>query len=72
MSKVLNKATTMPLTQVQIKLDQHLQAMNADGWELMSIAPINVGIEEVFVMFWRKTIEVLTAPAGGTEPAISG
>jgi hypothetical protein len=47
----------IPLTQVQIKLKQHIESMNTDRWELMSVAPINVGIEEVFVLFWRKTIE---------------
>lgn len=54
---ILNKATTIPLTQVQIKLDPHIEKMNAEGWQLMSAAPINIGIEEVFVLFWRKEVE---------------
>lgn len=54
--KVLNKSTTIPLTQVQIKLDVHIEKMNADGWQLMTVAAVNVGIEEVLVLFWRKEV----------------
>jgi hypothetical protein len=56
MPKTINKATTIPLTQVQIKLNAHVESMNTDGWELMSAAPISIGIEEVFILFWKKTI----------------
>lgn len=57
MQRVLNHSTNIPLTQCQQKLNPHIERMNADGWELMSAAPINIGIEEVFVLFWRKIIE---------------
>jgi hypothetical protein len=30
--------------------------MNAEGWELMSAAVEAIGIEELFILFWKKTI----------------
>lgn len=57
MPKVINKATHLPLTQLEIKLNQHIERMNADGWELMSAAIEAVGIEELFILFWKKTID---------------
>ncbi len=58
MQKAINKVTFVTLTQVLTKLDIHIEKMNVDGWELMSIAVEAVGIEENFVLFWRKVVEV--------------
>jgi hypothetical protein len=55
-SKVLNKATTLPLSHIQTKLNDHLMQMNRDGWELMNAAIEAVGIEELIVCFWRKEL----------------
>lgn len=53
--KVLNKATHVPLTHVNDdKLNAHIGNMNAQGWELMTMAVEAIGIEERFIMFWRK------------------
>lgn len=57
MQKVQNKCTFIPLTQMVSKLDIHIEKMNVDGWELMSIAVEAVGIEEHFVLFWRRVID---------------
>lgn len=57
MPKVINKATFIPLTQVSIKLNQSIETMNADGWELMNAAVESIGIEEFFILFWRKEID---------------
>lgn len=54
MAKVRNSVTTIPLTHAETKLEFHLQKMNNEGWELMSVAVENVGLKEVFLMFWRK------------------
>lgn len=53
--KVLNISSTIPLTDVQIKLNPHIDKMNMEGWELMSVAVEAIGIQELFIMFWRKT-----------------
>jgi hypothetical protein len=57
MTRIINKATHLPLTQLEIKLNQHIEKMNADGWELMSAAIEAVGIEELFILFWKRTVE---------------
>lgn len=54
--KIINKATFIPLSQVTTKLDSHIQTMNADDWELMSVAVEIVGIDEHFILFWRKAL----------------
>lgn len=58
MQKVLNKCTFIPLTQMISKLDIHIEKMNTDNWELISVAVEAVGIEEFFVCFWRKVVDV--------------
>lgn len=75
MPKIVNHSTTLPLSHVQTKLNTHIEKMNAEGWELMSVAVEAIGIEEVFIMFWRKELEqpqtlipgigVVTFPGGG-------
>lgn len=57
-SKVINKCTHMPLTHIGIRMDQHIEKLNGEGWELMSVAVEAVGIEELFILFWRKVEEI--------------
>jgi hypothetical protein len=53
--KVFNKVTHVPLTHVMDdKLNSHMGVMNTDGWDLMNVFIEAVGIEERFVMIWRK------------------
>jgi hypothetical protein len=56
-SKVINKCTHIPYSHIGIKVNQHIEMMNVDGWELMSVAMEAIGIEELFIMFWRKPVE---------------
>lgn len=57
MQKVLNKCTFVPLSHAVSKLDQHIEKMNGDSWELISVAVEAVGIEEFFICFWRKVVD---------------
>lgn len=57
MSKIVNISSTIPLSDVGPKLNAHIEGMNTQGWELFSVIQQLVGIKEVFVMFWRKTVE---------------
>lgn len=63
MLKVLNTITHVPLLHIiEDKANAHVQRMNADGWELISVAPQAIGQFEEFIMFWRKVVEE-TKPA---------
>lgn len=54
--KVLNKCSFVAYAQVQQKLNTHMESYNTDGWELISVATENIGIEEYFICFWRKVV----------------
>jgi hypothetical protein len=45
---------------IEDKANNHIEKMNADGWELISVAPQAIGQFETFVFFWRKVIELPT------------
>lgn len=63
MQKVLNKCTHVPLLHIiEDKANNHIEKMNTDGWELISVAPQAIGQFETFVMFWRKVVDVPTKP----------
>ena len=63
--KTVNRATILTLTDVHTKLNPHIEKMNTEGWELLSVAQQEVGIQEVLIMFWKKTIQELEASTGG-------
>ncbi len=56
MSKVVNTSTTIQLVDVSTKLNAHIEHMNVQGWELMSVCIEAVGIQELFILFWRKIV----------------
>ena len=55
--RVLNSSSTIPLTDVKTKLNAHIDLMNGQGWELLSVVQQTVGIYEFLVMFWKKIVE---------------
>jgi hypothetical protein len=59
MTKVINMSTVLSLADVvqQERLNQHIQKQNAQGWELMSSALETTGIQELLLLFWKKTVE---------------
>jgi len=61
--KVLNKVTHIPLLHIiEDKANSHIEKMNNDGWEIISVAPQAIGQFETFVMFWRKVVEINVVP----------
>lgn len=56
MTKTTNSSSTIPLTHLN-KLNQHIQSMNVQGWELLSVIQKAIGIDEHLIMFWKKTEE---------------
>jgi hypothetical protein len=52
----VNTSSVITLTDIHQKLNPHIDAMNAKGWELMSVAQQEVGIQEVLILFWKKTV----------------
>ena len=52
----VNKATTVPLGDMQQRLNPHIESMNREGWELMSVTVETIGIHEVLLLFWKKPL----------------
>lgn len=65
MEKVINTSSIVPLVDViqHDKLNRHMQMKNAEGWELMSVQQELTGIQELLILFWKKTVE--ETPHGG-------
>jgi hypothetical protein len=57
----------LPIAHVKEKLNEHIEKQNVEGWELMTAAIENIGIEEVFILFWRKTVDLSKGRAGDIE-----
>lgn len=55
--RYLNTCTTLPIAHATTKLQAHIEKMNNDGWEILSVSIDNIGIEELFVIFWKKPRE---------------
>jgi len=51
---MINKATTVPLGDMQQRLNPHIETMNREGWSLMSVTVETIGIHEVLLMFWQR------------------
>jgi hypothetical protein len=50
----VNKASTVPLADAGQRLNPHIEQMNRDGWELMTVTVESVGTIEILLMFWKK------------------
>ncbi len=56
MSKVQNTSTTVSLARAETMLPVHIQKMNDDGWELMSVFLRMTGLEETLFLLWKRTV----------------
>jgi hypothetical protein len=65
--RVANRATVLTLVDVQNKLNPHIEKMNSEGWELLSVTQQEVGIQEVLILFWKKSVddEPMIGPGSG-------
>lgn len=51
-----NRATIIPIADIQGRLNPHIEQMNSEGWELMSATVETVGLHESVILFWKKSI----------------
>ena len=73
---MINKATTVPLASIGQQLNPHIETMNRDGWEMMTVTIETIGTIEVLLMFWKKpapeAVATLPTGFGATTPTGTG
>lgn len=61
--KIQNTSSSVQLSKVETVLPVHIQQMNNQGWELMSVFLRMTGLEEMLFLLWKRTIdEPITTP----------
>ena len=53
--KTVNRSTSMPIADLG-RINPHIEQMNTEGWEILSVIQQDIGIHEYIVFFWKKVI----------------